>query len=99
MLLENNGRASSSKRTQHLNVRYFFIRVEYWPTADMIGDFFPKLLQGALFTKFRNIIMNVPSSISLFQDEHSPPSSEDHRSVLEPVPPVNDWKVQVKKQK
>ena len=98
MLLENNGRASSSKRTRQLNVRYFFIRVEYCPTADMIGDFFPKPLQGALFTKL-NIIMNVPSSISLFQDDHSPPSSQDHRRVLEPVPPVNDWNVHVKKQK
>ena len=116
MLLENNGRASSSKRTRHLNVRYFFIhdkieskevRVEYCPTGDMIGDFFSKPLQGALFTKFRNIIMNVSSSFNLFQDDHSPPSSEDHRSVLEPVTPVNDWKetpvnnwkVHVKKQK
>ena len=99
-----NDRASSSKRTRHLNVRYFFIhdrieakevRVEYCPTADMLGDFFSKPLQGALFTKFRNIIMNVPSSINLFQDDHSPLSSKDHRSVLEP----NDWKVHVKKQK
>eukprot|EP00978_Attheya_sp_CCMP212_P048299 scaffold500167_cov161-Attheya_sp.AAC.1 len=25
MLLENNGRASSSKRTRHINIRYFFV--------------------------------------------------------------------------
>ena len=45
MLLERNGKASSSKRTKHINVRYFFItdriskgevRVEWCPTKDMI---------------------------------------------------------------
>jgi hypothetical protein len=68
MLLENNGRASSSKRTRHINVRYFFVTdrikneevsVEYCPTGDMVGDFFTKPLQGCQFRKFRNIIMNV----------------------------------------
>jgi hypothetical protein len=67
MLLANNGRASSSKRTRHLNIRYFFItdrigrgevRVKYCPTDDMIGDFYTKPLNGAKFRKFRNIIMN-----------------------------------------
>ena len=67
MLLENNGRKSSGKRTRHINIRYFFItdrieqgeiRVQYCPTDDMIGDFFTKPLQGAKFRKFRDIIMN-----------------------------------------
>ncbi len=68
MLLEQNGKSSSSKRTKHINVRYFFItdriskgevRVEWCPTNDMIADFMPKPLQGALFRKFRDLIMGV----------------------------------------
>ena len=66
MLLERNGRASSSKRTKHINVRYYFItdriakgevRVEWCPTKDMIADFMTKPLQGSLFKKFRDVIM------------------------------------------
>jgi hypothetical protein len=50
---EKNGRGSSSKRTRHINVRYFFVnyrikskevKVEYCPTGDMIDDFFTKPL-------------------------------------------------------
>jgi len=68
MLLEKNGKASSSKRTKHINIRYFFITdriskgevsVDWCPTADMIGDFATKPTQGALFRKFRDQIMGV----------------------------------------
>jgi hypothetical protein len=68
ILLEKNGKASSSKRTKHINIRYFFItdRVNkgdvslvWCPTGDMIGDFMTKPLQGALFRKFRDQIMGV----------------------------------------
>ena len=68
ILLEKNGKASSSKRTKHMNIRYFFIsdriekkelKVEYCPTDDMIADFFTKPLQGAKFFKFRSEIMNL----------------------------------------
>jgi hypothetical protein len=67
ILLEKNGRKSSSKRTKHLNCRYYFITdhinsnelsVEYCPTGEMVGDFFTKPLQGQLFYKFRHLIMN-----------------------------------------
>ena len=67
MLLENNGRGSSSKRTRHMNIRYFFVGdciqrghiiVKHCPTDEMIGDFFTKPLGGAKFRRFRNIIMN-----------------------------------------
>jgi hypothetical protein len=67
ILLEKNGRKSSSKRTKHLNCRYYFITdrinskeltVEYCPTGEMVGDFFTKPLQGQLFYKFRQLIMN-----------------------------------------
>jgi hypothetical protein len=72
ILLEKNGRMSSSKRTKHMNVRYFFIkdqvdakevRIEYCPTENMIADFFTKPLTGTLFFKLRDLIMNIdPSS-------------------------------------
>jgi hypothetical protein len=68
ILLEKNGRASSSKRTKHLNVRFFFVTdrvqkkeltVEWLPTGEMIGDFMTKPTQGSLFKKFRDLIMGV----------------------------------------
>jgi len=68
ILLEKNGRKSSSKRTKHLNFRFYFITdrinnnelsVEYCPTEEMVGDFFTKPLQGKLFYKFRHLIMNL----------------------------------------
>ena len=68
ILLEKNGKASSSKHTKHINIRYFFITDQvnagdvslvWCPTGDMIGDFMTKPLQGALFRKFRDQIMGV----------------------------------------
>jgi hypothetical protein len=68
ILLEKNGKASSSKRTKHIKIRYFFITdrvrkeevsVVWCPTGDMIGDYATKPLQGALFQKFRDHIMGV----------------------------------------
>ena len=68
ILLENNGRSSSSRQIKHLNIRYFFItdhikkgelKIEYCPTDDVIADFFTKPLQGKNFIQFRKIIMNL----------------------------------------
>ena len=68
ILLEKNGKLSSGKRTKHINTRYFFVTdriekgdltVEWCPTEDMTGDFFTKPLQGALFRRFRDLIMGV----------------------------------------
>jgi hypothetical protein len=68
ILMERNGKASSSKRTKHINIRYYFVTdrinkqeltVEWCPTGDMIGDFMTKPTQGALFKKFRDQIMGV----------------------------------------
>ena len=83
ILLAENGRASCSKRTRHLNIRYFFITdrikagdlsIAYCPTGDMFADYFTKPLQGALFQKMRNFIMNVDPATD---------RSWDHRSVLD----------------
>ena len=68
MLLENNGKRSSSKRTRHLNIRYFFltdqiekgnVEVKFCPTDEMTADYMTKPLQGEKFFKFRNEIMNL----------------------------------------
>ena len=61
--LANNGKASSSKRSRHIHIIYFFVtdqvkgkelEIHYCPTKDMLGNFFTKPLQGPLFTKFQN---------------------------------------------
>ena len=95
ILLGENGRASSSKRTRHMHIRYFFLKdridgnevqLHYCPTAEMIGDFFTKPLQGSLFTRFRDIIMNCTHVTSAPSTVTQPASSStEHRSVLEPV--------------
>ena len=58
ILLANNGRWSSSKRTKHIKSRYFFIQdkvpsgevsVKYRPTDRMWSDVLTKPKQGAGF--------------------------------------------------
>jgi hypothetical protein len=65
-----NGRASSSKRTKHINVRYYFVtdriaegelKVQWCPTADKIAHYMTKPLQGKLFRRFRDLIMGLAS--------------------------------------
>lgn len=55
ILLESNGRASSGRRTRHINVRYYFVSdriqkgelsVGHCGTKEMVADFFTKPLQG-----------------------------------------------------
>ena len=68
MLMEKNGRQSSTKHTKHIDIRYFSVndrvesgdlRIEHCPTLDMLADYFTKPLQGALFYKLRDRIMIV----------------------------------------
>ena len=68
MLLEKNGKASSGRRTRHLNIRHFFITdrihqgevsVVYCPTDDMVADVLTKPLQGSKFRKFRRLLLNL----------------------------------------
>ena len=83
ILLEKNGRQSSTKRTRHINIRYFFVKdrvaskevkIEHCPTLEMLADYFTKPLQGGLFYKLRDLIMNIDSSSEFH--------SSNHRSVL-----------------
>ena len=72
--LARNGRCSSSKQTRHIEVQYYFItdhidrdrvRVSYCPTGDMLADYFSKPLQGSLFRKFHNLILNISTKDEL----------------------------------
>jgi len=58
ILLAENGKSSSSKRTRHINVCYFFVsdkikkgevKVAFCPTTNMLADFFTKPLEGSAF--------------------------------------------------
>ena len=66
ILLQENGKASSGKRTRALNIRYFFVHdqinkgnlhVVYCPTDEMRGDYPTKPLQGQVFHEHRAFIM------------------------------------------
>ena len=66
ILMLKNGRNSCTGNSRHIHIRYFFVKdrvdkgevkVEYCPTLQMLADFFTKPLQGALYNKFRDVIM------------------------------------------
>ena len=59
---------STSKRTKHVNIRYFFMKdriangefkVEYCPTDQMLADYFTKPLQGSKFVMFRDMVLGI----------------------------------------
>jgi hypothetical protein len=67
MKLELNGKASSGKRTRHLNIKYFYITdlierkeviIEYRPTDEMTADYMSKPLTGKKFFYHRTSIMH-----------------------------------------
>jgi len=69
ILLEVNGRASSSKRTKHLKNKYFYIKhcvddgdveIKKKDTSEMWCDVYTKPKTGTAFKKDRSIIMNCP---------------------------------------
>jgi hypothetical protein len=66
ILLEMNGRTSSSKQTKHIEIWYYYIAdriakgdlsVVWCPTNKMIADFLTKPLQGKVFQQFRDVLM------------------------------------------
>ncbi len=73
ILLEQNGKMSSGKHTKHIAIHYFFVTdrirsgeiIPKWcPTGEMIADFLTKPLQGAMFCKFRDLLMGVVPTVN-----------------------------------
>jgi hypothetical protein len=69
-LLEKNGKASSGKHTQHINIQYFFItdrvnmkevEIEWCTTNKSVADFMTKPLWGSHFRRLCNLIMGMAS--------------------------------------
>ena len=68
ILLQKNGKKSSSKRTKHIDMRYFFIKdrwdngefkIKHCPTDEMLADMFTKPLQGMKFKVLRNKVLGM----------------------------------------
>jgi hypothetical protein len=68
MRLEEDGKASSGKRTHNFHMKFFYItnlinrneiQIKYYPTKDMIADYMTKLLVGVKFEHFCKLIMNL----------------------------------------
>ena len=68
IILEGNGKASSSKRKKHIiicglnitdSVKNNEVSVVWCPTAGIIGEYITKRPQVAIFRKFRDQIMGV----------------------------------------
>jgi len=64
--LAEKGRAIS-ERTRHINIRHFFVNdriangeivVVHKPTAEMVSDILTKPLQGSLFLRLRQLLLN-----------------------------------------
>ena len=74
MLMLKNGRNSCTGNSRHINIRYFFVkdrinkgelRIEHCPSTIMLADFFTKPLQGQLFKRFRDVVMEYAPLSSL----------------------------------
>jgi hypothetical protein len=72
--LEKNGLASSSKRTKHIKIRYYYVvdqiakgdlLVVWCPTKKMIADFLTKPLQSKVFKQFRDVLMGAVTLIEV----------------------------------
>ena len=97
MKLAQNGRASSGKRTRHINIRYYFItdriangdvHMEHCPIDRLLADFYTKPLQGKLFRLFRSLILNLDDKVALSM------SKKETTMTQNPVPTSNTTKKQ-----
>ena len=77
ILLEKNGKASSSKRTKHIKVKYFYIKekvdngeieIEHCSTDQMWTDINTQPKQGAVYRVFRGHVMGIPADDYIDKD-------------------------------
>ena len=69
MLLEKNGKASSTKCARHISIRFFFIAgavknqraagIEHLPPEEVAGGCFAEPLAGALLCKARSLALGI----------------------------------------
>ena len=61
-----------------MSIRYFYakdlvdrgkVTIEYCPAEKIIANFFTKLLQGALCTNFRDVILGYEPVLSIFPEK------------------------------
>ena len=99
ILLERKGRSSSTKRTKHMHIRYFYVTeqvqnkaicITHCPTEEIVANFFTKPLQGSLFTKMRNYVMGNKEP----GDQVLPRSvlSNDNDANIQKQKPIGTWK-------
>ncbi len=88
ILLETNGKASSSRRTEHIKVKYFYIKekvddgeivIEHCPTEQMWADINTKPKQGKIFREFRGHVMGIPAEYN----------DDEYKKEIITIPPVN----------
>ena len=91
--LERNGRASAGQRSRHINIRHFWITdrlktdgiaLRHCDTEAMLADFLTKPLQGALFRKFRDVLLGY---LPLSAIQTSPDTLEERVVELGPASP------------
>ena len=82
--MEKNGKKLCTGNSRHIDIRYLFtkyrvesnkISILYCSTEHMLADFFTESLQGALFAKFRDVIMGWKHIDNL---HIVPPSIKEH---------------------
>ena len=70
-ILKTQGKAASNRRTRHLDICFFFVKdkvekkeimIKYEPTEAMIVDYMTKPLQGKMFQRFWDAIMETEYS-------------------------------------
>jgi hypothetical protein len=88
ILLETNGKASISRRTKHIKVKYFYkkekvdkgeIIVKHCPTDQMWTDIYTKPKQGKVFREFCGHVMGIP-------DDYD---DDKYNATIVTVPPKN----------
>ena len=94
MLMEKKGRLSCSKRTRHLNVRYFCVKdvvergeaeITCCPTQVMLADFFTTPLQGNIFRRFRAVILGHVPVYTLYQFDSSVSKERVEVHKMQPI--------------
>jgi hypothetical protein len=74
IFMSEQGRAGKTGNAKHIDVRYFFVKqhldngdltLRHLPTEDMIADILTKPLQGMMFYKLREKLLNLPNTSML----------------------------------